>query len=154
MQGEGQQDPTAAGGIALGAAPRCCHLPRRVPLPFWGQCITLKWKTHQGASERGTELGDARVNGRRLWVPGGPSSSLGSHKGLFLLQNWNCWCGMGSAVHWNSRDTAQPEPGPRPQSLGSLFWSPQALSLLCQPVSTLSVASPGLEISTVPPNPL
>lgn len=153
MQAEGRQDPTAAGGIGLGAAPCCCHLPHLVPLPCWGQCITLKWKTHRSASECGTELGDARVNGRRLWVPGGPGSSLGSHKGLFLLQNWNCWCGMGSVAHWNSWDTAQPELGPHPQNLGSLLWSPWALHCFVSPCLHLihCFSRPG---DFIPQNPL
>lgn len=147
MQAEGRQDPTAAGGIGLGAAPCCCHLPHLVPLPCWGQCITLKWKTHRSASECGTELGDARVNGRRLWVPGGPGSSLGSHKGLFLLQNWNCWCGMGSVAHWNSWEQLSLNWG-HILKTWDLSCGPHGLcTALSAPVSTLSIASPGLEIS-------
>lgn len=60
----------------------------------------LKQKSQQDPGERGTEPGDARVNRRRLRALSGPGSLLGSHKGLFLLRNWSCWLGMGSAARW------------------------------------------------------
>lgn len=60
----------------------------------------LKQKSQQDPGERGTEPGDARVNRRRLRALSSPGSLLGTHKGLFLLRNWSCWLGMGSAARW------------------------------------------------------